>query len=82
VLCAILPLVCSFQSFKMAQTLTLALGFLSAAQALPSWKEAVIKRGAADVLQEYDYVVGKYFASTDRMDADGTQSVAVQLEPQ
>jgi uncharacterized protein YutD len=45
----------------MAQTLTLALGFLSAVQALPSWKEAVVKRGAADVMQEYDYIVGKHW---------------------
>jgi hypothetical protein len=55
--------VCSFQSFKMAQTLTLALGFLSAVQALPSWKNAEVKRGAADVAKEYDYIVGKYSSS-------------------
>ncbi|KAF2679649.1 GMC oxidoreductase [Lentithecium fluviatile CBS 122367] len=43
----------------MAQTLTLALGFLSAVQALPTWSNAVVKRGAADVSQEYDYIDGK-----------------------
>jgi uncharacterized protein YutD len=68
----------------MAQTLTLALGFLSAVQALPSrWEQAEVKRGVSDVAKEYDYIVGKSFhrlllaSSTDKM-----QLVVEQLVPQ
>jgi hypothetical protein len=56
-----LLLLCSFHSFKMAQKVIFTLGFLSAVQAWPTWKEAVVKRGAADIAKEYDYIVGKDF---------------------
>lgn len=59
----------------MAHTLTLALGFLTIVQALPSWKNAEVKRGATDVAKEYDYiVVGAGTAGTtvaDRLSEDG-----------
>lgn len=59
----------------MLHTLVLALGFLTIVQALPSWKNAEVKRGATDVATEYDYIVaGAGTAGTtvaDRLSEDG-----------
>lgn len=59
----------------MTPTLTLALGFMTVVQAVPSWKKAEVKRDASELAKEYDYVVvGAGTAGTtiaDRLSEDG-----------
>jgi FlaA1/EpsC-like NDP-sugar epimerase len=73
--CFLLSSMCSSSTSNMAHTLTIALGFLAVVQALPSWSNAEVKRGATDVTKEYDYiVVGAGTAGTtvaDRLSEDG-----------
>jgi hypothetical protein len=73
--CFLLLSICSSLTSSMAHTLTITLGFLAVAQALPSWSYAEVKRGATDVAKEYDYiVVGAGTAGTtvaDRLSEDG-----------
>jgi FlaA1/EpsC-like NDP-sugar epimerase len=73
--CFLLSSICSSLTSNMAHTLTITLGFLAVVQALPSWSNAEVKRGATDVAKEYDYiVVGAGTAGTtvaDRLSEDG-----------
>jgi len=41
----------------MVLVLVAVISLITSTQALPSWQNAEIKRGATDVAQEYDYII-------------------------